>query len=73
MVNCYLFIWTHKFKLDRRRFIRTSLTMPSYKLIYFNSRGRAEETRLLFGAAGVKYEDCRLNGEEFEKLKAGLW
>ena len=45
--------------------------MPSYKLIYFNARGRAEVIRLLFAAAGVKYEDCRLNGEEFVKPKAG--
>ena len=51
--------------------VSLSLAMPSYKLIYFNARGRAEETRLLFAAAGVKYEDCRLNGEEFAKLKAG--
>ena len=44
--------------------------MPSYKLTYFNTRGRAEVIRLLFAAAGVKYEDCRVNVEEFEKLKA---
>ena len=44
--------------------------MASYKLTYFNTRGRAEVIRLLFAAAGVKYEDCRVNVEEFEKLKA---
>ena len=44
--------------------------MPSYKLTYFNTRGRAEAIRLLFAAASVKYEDCRVSGEEFEKLKA---
>ncbi|XP_046848746.1 glutathione S-transferase 1-like isoform X1 [Xenia sp. Carnegie-2017] len=44
--------------------------MPQYKLIYFKTRGRAEAIRLLFAAAGVKYEDCRLEMEEFRQLKA---
>ena len=44
--------------------------MPSYKLIYFSfTKGRAEMTRILFAAAGVKYEDCRVSKEEFQKLK----
>ena len=46
--------------------------MPSYKLIYFNARGRGEMTRLMFAAAGVKYEDCRLTKEEFLKLQEGI-
>ncbi|EDV18623.1 uncharacterized protein TRIADDRAFT_34904 [Trichoplax adhaerens] len=45
--------------------------MPNYKLIYFNSRGRAEVTRYLFAAAGVEYEDVRVTGEEWAKIKAG--
>ncbi len=44
--------------------------MPTYKLTYFKMKGRAEMTRLVFVAAGVKYEDCRLTREEFEELKA---
>ena len=48
------------------------LTMPSYKLIYFNLRGRGEMIRLMFAAAGVQYEDCRLTKEEFLKLKEGI-
>ncbi|EDV26141.1 Hematopoietic prostaglandin D synthase [Trichoplax sp. H2] len=44
--------------------------MPNYKLIYFNSRGRAEVTRYLFAAAGVEYEDVRVTGEEWAKIKA---
>lgn len=44
--------------------------MPQYKLIYFKTKGRAEAIRLLFAAAGVKYEDCRLEKEEFQQLKA---
>jgi glutathione S-transferase len=46
--------------------------MPSYKLSYFNARGRAEMIRLVFAAAGVEYEDCRLTKEEFGKLKEGM-
>ncbi len=46
--------------------------MPSYKLIYFNGRGRAELIRFLFAQAGVEYEDCRVTGEEFAKLKPSL-
>ena len=46
--------------------------MPAkYKLTYFNAKGRAEMTRLLFAAKGVEFEDCRLNSEEWAKLKPG--
>lgn len=43
--------------------------MPTYKLMYFDARGRAEVARLLFAQAGVEYEDCRLSGEEFGAIK----
>ena len=43
--------------------------MTNYKLIYFNARGRAETARLLFAQAGVKYEDERVDSEEWKKLK----
>ena len=45
--------------------------MPKYKLIYFNGRGRAELTRLVFAQAGVEYEDCRITKEEWSKIKPG--
>ena len=45
--------------------------MPTYKLMYFHSRGLAEVTRYLFAAAGVEYEDVRFTGEEWEKTKEG--
>ena len=35
--------------------------MPSYKLYYFNLRGRAELARLIFAYAGVEYEDVRFD------------
>ena len=49
-----------------------AITMPSkYKLIYFPLTGRAEAIRLMFAAAGVEYEDCRIPFEEWPKLKPG--
>uniref|UniRef100_A0A1I7TSF8 glutathione transferase n=1 Tax=Caenorhabditis tropicalis TaxID=1561998 RepID=A0A1I7TSF8_9PELO len=45
--------------------------MPSYKLTYFDVRGLAEASRLLFHLAGVEFEDHRVafGGSEWEKLK----
>lgn len=43
--------------------------MRSYKLYYFNSRGRAEIARWLFAQADVKYEDVRLDKEAWMKKK----
>ena len=44
---------------------------PKCKLIYFPVTGRAEMTRLMFAAAGVKYEDERIKWEDWPKLKTG--
>jgi glutathione S-transferase len=43
--------------------------MTNYKLTYFNSRGRAELSRLVFAAAGVTYEDVRLQKEQWPTVK----
>lgn len=43
--------------------------MPSYKLNYFNGRGRGEIIRLIFAAADAKYEDNRVRFEDWEALK----
>ena len=43
-----------------------------YSLHYFNSRGRAEATRLIFAQAGEKFEDHRHNSDEWAKLKGQM-
>ncbi|XP_014771120.1 S-crystallin 4 [Octopus bimaculoides] len=43
--------------------------MPNYVLYYFNGRGRAEICRLLFEAAGVKYEDKRIEFSEWKDFR----
>lgn len=43
--------------------------MTQYKLIYFNSRGAAELSRLLFKVAGVEFEDERIEREKWESRK----
>ncbi|XP_060603965.1 S-crystallin SL11-like [Ruditapes philippinarum] len=46
--------------------------MPTkYKLTYFNGRGRAELSRMIFNAAGVKFEDDRVEFSQWPQLKAG--
>merc|ERR1712001_161667 len=39
------------------------------RLTYFPARGRAEISRLIFAHAGVKFDDIRLTGEDFAKVK----
>ena len=41
--------------------------MSTYKLYYFNARGGAETTRIIFAQADVKYEDVRFEGEQWAK------
>ena len=45
--------------------------MPSYKLTYFDARGRAEVTRYLLKMNDVAFEDVRVNGEKWQDLKPG--
>jgi glutathione S-transferase len=44
--------------------------MTDYKLTYFNGRGRAEITRLIFAAAGQKFTDERIDFAEWPSKKA---
>ena len=41
--------------------------MASYKLYYFNVRGSAESSRIIFAQADVKYEDIRFEAEQWPK------
>ncbi|CAF1407822.1 unnamed protein product [Adineta ricciae] len=46
--------------------------MPTYKLYYFNARGRAEIARLIFAAAGETFEDVRYEREEWPSHKSEM-
>ncbi|GMR45686.1 hypothetical protein PMAYCL1PPCAC_15881, partial [Pristionchus mayeri] len=52
-------------RLDRR----SPLPVPSYRLVYFDKRGRAESIRQLFVVAGVPFEDDRVTDEEWNAAK----
>jgi glutathione S-transferase len=47
----------------------SSSKQPKLKLTYFAGRGRAEITRWIFAEAGVEFEDNRIEGKDWAKLK----
>jgi glutathione S-transferase len=46
--------------------------MSTYKLYYFNGRGRAELSRLIFAAAGQQFEDIRYEGSQWPAHKSEM-
>ncbi|CAH1796833.1 unnamed protein product, partial [Owenia fusiformis] len=40
-----------------------------YKLTYFNLRGRAELTRMIFASKGIEYEDIRVEFKDWPEVK----
>uniref|UniRef100_UPI00358F922A hematopoietic prostaglandin D synthase-like n=1 Tax=Myxine glutinosa TaxID=7769 RepID=UPI00358F922A len=44
----------------------------TYKLVYFNGRGRAELPRLVLAQAGIRYTDRRIEIEEWKDLKPDM-
>jgi glutathione S-transferase len=46
--------------------------MSTYKLYYFNGRGRAEVSRLIFAAAGQKFEDVRYEHSQWAAHKSEM-
>ncbi|PSN37231.1 hypothetical protein C0J52_12656 [Blattella germanica] len=46
---------------------------PTYKLIYFNARGKAEHIRFIFAYAGIDYEDERITQDKWPELKRKLY
>jgi glutathione S-transferase len=47
----------------------TAKATPKLKLTYFAGRGRAEITRWIFAEAGIEFEDNRIEGKDWGKLK----
>lgn len=47
--------------------------MPNYKLHYFNIKGRGETIRMIFAAAGQKFEDYRIEFPDWPNKKKGIF
>ncbi|CAH1793957.1 unnamed protein product [Owenia fusiformis] len=45
------------------------MSKPTYKLTYFNGKGRAELIRLIFHSKNINFEDYRVGKEDWEALK----
>ncbi|MBN3278753.1 HPGDS synthase, partial [Polyodon spathula] len=46
--------------------------MSTYKLTYFNMRGRAELARYIFAYAGIQYEDIRIEWGNWPTIKPSI-
>lgn len=55
--------------IDTHHSVMGSGEKKSYTLTYFDVRGRAEPSRMLFALAGVKFTDRRLNYQQWMEFK----
>lgn len=46
--------------------------MSTYKLIYFNVTGLGESIRFLLSQSGIKFEDVRIEYDEWPKIKPSM-
>ncbi|GMT15469.1 hypothetical protein PFISCL1PPCAC_6766, partial [Pristionchus fissidentatus] len=51
--------------LEERPDAKQLITMPHYKLTYFDLRGRGEPIRMMFAIAGIPFEDRRIVFDEW--------
>lgn len=70
MYICYVPFQTSALYCRSVKFAFKTEEMSGYKLYYFDSRGRAETSRLSFAAAGIEFEDVRMTHDEWAKKKA---
>lgn len=47
--------------------------MTTYKVTYFDAKGRGEIIRLVLSAAGKEFVDERIKTEQWPALKPGMW
>ena len=47
--------------------------MTTYKLQYFDGRGRGEVIRMLLSLGGKKFEDVRYSMAQWGDVKKGMW
>ncbi len=47
--------------------------VPKIRLTYFDGAGRAELSRLILAAAGLDYEDRRIDNEQWMRMKEGAY
>lgn len=73
ILSCLIYfrITTHFSFFSTHKDFKRNL-MSTYKLYYFNGRGRAEIPRLIFAAAGQNFEDVRYERDEWPAHKAEM-
>ena len=52
--------------------VTRDIIMPAYRLIYFETRGAAEVSRMVFKVAGIEFEDVRYSQENWPSKKPGM-